>query len=524
MDSIHPIKYKILNWLRVIIAGVARFIFSIFSYCRKKKIPPIHYDILKQPAIEVARKIRNKEITSVEVLEACIKRIIDVNSALNCLIENRYDEALKEAKEADSYIRSGIKSEEQLLKEKPFLGVPFTTKDSISVKGLHNTAGIYSARHNIADNDAKVIKLLRDKGAIIIGITNVPELCLWWESYNKIYGRSNNPYDTTKIVGGSSGGEGALQAAAGSCFGIGSDIGGSIRMPAFFNGIFGHKPTRKIVSNDGQFPEVQSEQEDACLAIGPMTRHAVDLKPLLNIISGENGYKLKLDQPVDMRKLKVYYQTNNHAPLTDPVDHEIASALKKVIRFFETKHEVTAAQTNITLLQKSTPIWYASTASEKKISSYIMEDGDGSDQAIIKEIIKSICGRSDKTLVILLTALADNVDLKSDAYRENRMLAEKLENMFKEMLGEDGVFIFPTHPTAALYHNEPLFRPYNFSYTSIFNSLGFPATAVPLGLNRSGLPIGVQVIANHNNDRLCLAVAEELEKEFGGWVEPQRRK
>ncbi|CAH0400888.1 unnamed protein product [Chilo suppressalis] len=516
------LKLRVLHVIRLVISTVARFFFSLYYGTEGVKISEITDDILKQPAVEVARRIRNKEITSVEVLETCIRRIKDVNSALNCFVEDRFELALKEAREADELVRNGTMTPEQLEKEKPFLGVPFTTKDCMSVKGLHHTSGVVLRKDVIADRDADVIRLLKEKGAILIGLTNVPELCMWWESHNHIYGRTKNPYNTTRIVGGSSGGEGAIQAAAGSIFGVGSDIGGSIRMPAFFNGIFGHKPSKFIVSNDGQYPPPVTDLRNSFLGTGPMTRHAVDLKPLLGIMAGENSTKLKLDQPVDITKLKVYYQVSNNAPLTDPVDPDIVTAMKQVATFLERQHNIKIEEKNIKLLKKSMPIWMTTMKEETTFEKYIMtKAGVGN---IIKEIFKNIIGCSGNTLIGLLTALSDRSGAQygTEEYNYYLKLRDQLEKEFTDMLGDDGVFLFPTHPTPAPYHNEPLVRAFNFSYTAIINCLGMPATTVPLGLGREGLPIGIQIVSNHNNDRLCLTVAEELDRAFGGWVEPQK--
>ncbi|XP_032518667.2 fatty-acid amide hydrolase 2-B [Danaus plexippus] len=516
-----PFTLRVLSTLRMLVDVITSVFFKLYYGTNTKKLPPIKDDILKQPAVEVARRIRNKEISSVEVLKACMQRISDTNSLVNCFVENRYDLALQEAKEADKLVQSGSKTIQQLEKEKPFLGVPFTTKDCIAVKGLHHTAGVDLRRDKIAETDADVIRILRENGAIIIGLTNVPELCMWWETHNHIYGRTSNPYDTTRIVGGSSGGEGCIQALGGSCFGIGSDIGGSIRMPAYFNGIFGHKPSRLIVSNVGQYPEEPTDLHKSFLCIGPMTRFAADLKPILKIISGENCAKLNLDKPINLKNLKIFYQINNGAPLTDKVDKDIVTALEKVVEFFNKKHNIVAEEKKIEWLQRSIPIWMETMKGKCPFGKYIIEDY--SIFAVFKEIFKNIVGLSGNTLIALFTSLVDRDVLNPECKRYQYYLKvrQELEDIFKNMLGEDGIFLYPTHPTPAPYHNQPLVKPMNFIYTAIINSLGLPATTVPLGLSRDGLPIGIQVIANHNNDRLCLAVAEELEKAFGGWIEPK---
>lgn len=212
------------------------------------------------------------QITSVEVLKTFIERIQEVNPLLNCVVDERFSEATKEAEEVDKFIASGVWTEGEIALKKPLLGVPFSTKDCIQVKGMLNTSGLYHRKDIRADEDAPTISRVREAGAIVFALTNTSELCMWWESVNCVHGRTNNPYDTNRIVGGSSGGEGAIQAAAASPMGIGSDIGGSIRMPAFFNGVFGHKPSVNTVNSEGQFPSPYSIEQRSMLSIGPLCR------------------------------------------------------------------------------------------------------------------------------------------------------------------------------------------------------------------------------------------------------------
>lgn len=254
-----------------------------------------------------------------------------------------------------------------------------------------------------------------------------------------------------------------------------------------------------------------------------MVRHAEDLKPLLKIISGNNCDKLDLDKPVDVGKLKFYYQINNNAPLTDPVDEDIVAAMNKVIEMLQVKYQIKAEKKEITRLRKSIPIWLTLMKDGSRTFAERIMGKDGV-CTLLFEMLKNFIGCSGNTLIGIVTGLIDRGGVKvgSPKYNHYLKVRDNLENTFKEFLGDDGVFLYPTHPTPAPYHNEPLVRPMNFCYTSIINCLGFPATNIPLGLSKDGLPIGIQVIANHNNDRLCLAVAEELDRAFGGWVEPKK--
>lgn len=314
-------------------------------------------------------------------------------------------------------------------------------------------------------------------------------------------------------------------AAAGSPFGLGSDIGGSIRMPAFFNGIFGHKASKFIVSIDGQYPEPASEDQQSFLSIGPMSRFATDLKPMLKIIAGDNARKLNLDDPVDLSKVKIFYQEDcGGSPIVSPVHQDIKNAMANVVRHFQETTKNNVQRVKIEKLKKSTEIWLAGMKSNKenKGFDYELMNLEGK-ISIPLEVLKWCVGKSKCTTAGLITAIAEKLGVQFGSPKHLH-LVEKRRQLFQEvqdLLRDDGVFLYPTHPTAALYHNEPLFRPFNFSYTAIINTMGLPACAIPLGLGSEGLPIGIQVVANVNQDRLCLAIACELERVFGGWVAPQ---
>ncbi|XP_017783410.1 PREDICTED: fatty-acid amide hydrolase 2 [Nicrophorus vespilloides] len=488
-----------------------------------KKMPAIKDLVLLESATSLAYKIRNGKLSSLDVTNSFIERIHETNKLLNCVVDNRFEDARKEAQAADDLIKSGSVSSESLAKEKPFLGVPFTTKDCIAVKDMLHTSGLYKRKDVKASEDAATIKLLRAAGAIPIALTNVSELCMWWESNNPVHGRTNNPYDSNRIVGGSSGGEGCIQAAAGSAFGIGSDIGGSIRMPCFFNGVFGHKPSKFVVSNEGQFPAAVNREQDSFLGIGPMVRRAEDLTPLLKVIAGKNAESLKLDEPVDLKKIKFFYQDcDTGSSFVSSVDPEIKECFSKIAVHLEKAHKIKAQKMELEKFAQSKDMWLYNMKAGPP--GFDMQLGNLEKPINLNsELLKWFAGCSNHTFVALATALLENTGPGngSETYRKYVLMRDHFRMEMKDMLGDDGVFIYPTHPTPAPYHNEPLFKPFNFSYTGIFNVLTLPATHIPMGLSKSGLPIGVQVVANDKNDRLCLAVARELEKAFGGWVPPQ---
>ena len=220
---------------------------------------------LKLPAVELARLLRAREVRASELLEMHIRRILEVNDVINAVVAEDFDGARQCAAAADARLDAGDYDAES----EPFLGVPFTVKEILSVAGQPNTAGVVARSHVIAQEDAPLVARLRRAGGIFMGVTNVSEAGLWLESHNSVYGRTNNPHRPTHMAGGSSGGEAAIIAAGGSPMGIGSDIGGSIRNPCFFNGISGHKPSGGLLPSTGHWPPVTGQRGRFCVS-GPM--------------------------------------------------------------------------------------------------------------------------------------------------------------------------------------------------------------------------------------------------------------
>jgi fatty acid amide hydrolase 2 len=196
------------------------------------------HELLTLSATELARRIRAGELTSHEAVQVHIDAVEGCNDNINAVVAKRYDAARAEAEQADARLQSQGPDELP-----PLHGVPCTIKEAFALQGMPNTSGLVARRDVVADHDATAVARLRAAGAIPLGVTNVSELCMWMESNNRVYGRTLNPYDHGRIAGGSSGGEGAIVGAGASPIGLGADVGGSIRLPAFFCGAFGHKPS-----------------------------------------------------------------------------------------------------------------------------------------------------------------------------------------------------------------------------------------------------------------------------------------
>lgn len=228
--------------------------------------------MLLESATEIARKIRNKEVSCVEVVQAFINRIEQVNPKLNAVVENRFSQALEEAKEVDKKIAL-----DEDISDKPFLGVPFTSKESTACKGSSNTLGLLARKGRVAEEDAYIVERTKAAGAILLGVTNIPEL-LWSESRNLVYGQANNPYNLCRTTGASSGGESCIVSACGSVLGLGTDLGGSIRIPSLYCGVYGHKMTTGSTNTKGIYGRNGNEGK-SMLSAGPIVKHAEDLLP-----------------------------------------------------------------------------------------------------------------------------------------------------------------------------------------------------------------------------------------------------
>ena len=465
----------------------------------------------------LARLIRERRVGSREVVEAHIERIRRVNPALNAVVAERFDEARAEAVRADERVRA---EPGELLP--PFHGVPCSIKECFALTGMPQTGGLVSRRGFRAVDDATAVARLRRAGAIPLGVTNTSELCMWMESDNRVYGRTNNPYDVRRTVGGSSGGEAAIVAAGGAPFGLGSDIGGSIRMPSFFNGVFGHKPTGGLVPGSGQFPNAEGAAL-RFLTTGPICRRAEDLWPLLRILAGPDGIDggceaLELGEPgsVELGRVRVLSVEGNGALGVAP---ELVAAQRRACGRLAGRG-ARVERVELPALRDSLMIW-SSMMSAAATTSFASHLGGGPEVRGWLELLRWLVGGSDHTLPAIGLALLEQVPRfyrgpRDEFVARGRALREELARR----LGADGVMLYPSYPTVAPRHHRPLLPPFQWVYTAILNVLELPATQVPLGLGTEGLPLGVQVVGRHGNDHLTIAVAEELERGFGGWVEP----
>ncbi|MEZ4371375.1 MAG: amidase [Polyangiaceae bacterium] len=472
-------------------------------------------------ATELAARIRSRTLTSRQAVELHIEQIERTNPQTNAVVKKRYEAARQEADAADLKVQSG--------EELPaFHGVPCTIKECFAFTGMPQSSGLVARRDVIAEADATAVARIRAAGAIPLGVTNTSELCMWMESVNNVYGRTNNPYDVGRIVGGSSGGEGAVIASGASPFGLGSDVGGSIRGPAFFNGIFGHKPTGGLVPNTGQYPNAHGAMR-RYLCTGPMCRRADDLMPLLRLLAGPDDEHPdwapsdSLGDPATVEfKGRALFSIEDSGNL--PVSDELRRAQARAAEHFKSLG-MQLREIKLPALRKQFDIWSAmmGVATEVPFGTLL---GDGQPINPLLEMLKWTVGRSRHTWMASALALTDPLPRKLPGLAHRMLeLGLQLRQEVESLLGEDGLLLYPSYSVTAPPHKQParwatrLHMPW--SYMAIVNVLELPATQVPLGLDSQGLPLGVQVIGAPLKDHHTIAAALELERRFGGWQPPR---
>jgi fatty acid amide hydrolase 2 len=471
--------------------------------------------LLTQSATALARLIRDREVTSAAVVAAHIERTVVVNPRINAVVADRFAAAREEARRADD----DVKAKRDL---GPFHGVPCTIKESFALSGMPNTGGLFARAGMKATSDAPTVARLRAAGAIPIGVTNLSELCMWMESYNCVYGRTSSAYDATRTAGGSSGGEGAIVGAGGAPFGLGADVGGSIRMPAYFNGVFGHKPSSGLVPNTGQFPSSTGGALHF-LSTGPLARRAEDLLPVLRVLAGPDGVDPVCEarvigdsDAVDIRDLVVLDVPDNGRL---SVARGVRRAQQRCAALLE-RRGAKARVERIDGLRHSAEIWGAMLRSAEEVTFRELM-ANGAPFSPGREIARWAVGRSHHTLPALALALIEGVTKLRPAETARFVaMGHALRRELDALLDESTVLLFPTYPSVAPKHGAALLLPVKWMYTAIFNVMELPVTAVPLGLDAQGVPLGVQVVGAHGCDHVTIAVAKEIERETGGWVPP----
>lgn len=467
-------------------------------------------DVTHLSALELADLIKTRQISSVDVVEAHIE-VLERTRWTNALAVDRFELARSEAAAADQRV-----ADEPASSLPPLLGVPATVKELIAVEGMPHTGGFPHRRKFREPADAPVVARLRAAGAVVLGLGNTPGPYFWVETNNKIYGRTSNAYDKHRTAGGSSGGDGAMVGSGGAPIALGSDMGGSIRIPAFFNGIFGHLPSRGLVPITGHFP-IPLGDIRRTLFLGPLARRSADLMPLLKLIAGPDGidpfvHEMPLGNPSDVEITGL--------PVAVGVDSStvpLRPALRAAIEDAATALDATGADVReVSLRSMRTALAQFGAVAWSELELFT------SWQALVES--PATPGRMPLSVAApgAVLRLVDNAPmrvLRTRAMRRMVSSADRACDQLAEIIG-DGALLYPPFPRIAPRHRMTLGQPWLATNTAVFNLFGLPVTQTPLGIGAKGLPRGVQVVAAPGRDHVSIAVAAELERAFGGWVDP----
>ena len=420
-------------------------------------------DIIGAPAAWLARAIRAKEVSSLEVVRAHLDHIHTVNPRLNAVVFATAESALKQARAADQ--RNTRKNHLG-----PLHGVPFTAKDIFETKGLPTTAGLRILRSNIPDRDATVIARMREAGAILIGKTNCPPGGAGGVSWNPLHGGTRNPYDVTRSPGGSSSGEAAIIAAGGSPLGIGSDSGGSLRMPAHYCGIATLKPTAGLVPSTGAYG-LPGGLSDPRSQVGPMARFVSDLDLALPVLAGPDGLDSAV-VPVPLPKRTPSLTGLRVAWYSDDGIFKPTQAIVATVRA-------------------------AAHALDDAGCTVIEERPPGLSEA--HHVTLAYWGRRRMSQALFYK--------RWDGFRSL---------MLHFMSGFD-LILSPVAPEVAPPYRTKMAGEHEFSSTIPYSLSGNPCAVVRAGTSPEGLPIGVQVVARNWHDDVALRAARAVERALGGW-------
>jgi amidase len=461
-------------------------------------------------AVEAANALRSKAISARELLQLTFDRIDALNPQINAIVLKFRQKALQRAGEADDALARRMSSG-------PLHGIPVTIKETFAYPESPSTWGNPEFGSTPCDTTAPAVELLERAGAIVIGKTNVPMMLTDWQSANPIYGRTNNPWDLSRTSGGSTGGGAAALAAGIGHLSLGSDIGGSIRIPAHFCGVYGHKPTFGLVSLAGHCPgswDGGLESVSELPVAGPLARSAADLAYTLNVIGGPVGnearamtWRMPAPRRRHVREFRVGFVMDDTRV---PVGSDLRDVYEAVIRAIQSAGATV------------TPGWPEGIDPEAQFDSY---------RFLLDSFLNATMRPSEEAVTHAGFYAARHQQL------ERRIAYRRAWDSYFQT---HDVFLLPTAFTAAIPHDDtdrdhrslghtgrqintpegP--RPYDdlLYWVSTASLTGLPATTAPVGLTTCGLPAGIQILGPMWEDATPIAFAGLLEKEIGGFVRP----
>ncbi|HEX7331498.1 MAG TPA: amidase [Pyrinomonadaceae bacterium] len=442
-------------------------------------------ELVQQSLGTIAKMIRDREVSPVEVAEAHLERIAELNPALNAIVTLAPD-VLERARKAEEEDDPGA-----------LHGVPVTIKDTIETAGLRSTSGSVIRQDHVPKTDAPAVARLKAAGAIILGKTNAAEMAMDYTADNPVFGRTNHPLNPDLTPGGSSGGEAAAIATNMSPGGLGSDLAGSVRIPAHFCGICGLKPTTGRVPGELQFPPSTGPYSLGAV-IGPMARTVGDLRILLDALTNDRSGR----ESRDLRGSRVaWYTDDGVAPVTEETARAVSTAAQAL-----TEAGLIVEERRPPHLERGNELWL-------KLFS----------RASVVQLRKIYKGRETEggSFVTWRLSTADDVPPPTlDEYIANWMERDRLREELLRWMEKTPLIIAPVGATPAYPHNTlkvtvggstlGTFRA--FSYAQTFNVFDLPVVTVPAGKSNDGLPIGVQIVGPPFAEEMILRAAEIVEK------------
>jgi amidase len=475
-------------------------------------------------AVELSAALAAKKVSAVELAEDAIGRIERHDAKINAICVRDFERGLAAARAADAELARGVK--------KPLLGIPITIKESYNIAGLPTTWGIPAHKDFTPTEDALPISRVKDAGGVILGKTNVPLGLADWQSYNEIYGTTNNPFDLGRTPGGSSGGSSAALAAGYGPLSLGSDIGGSLRVPAFHCGVYAHKPTFDLVAMRGHtpppMPPLPSTRDLS--VIGPMARCAADLSLLLDVIAGPDpleagkAYSLALPPPrnTELKNFRVLLIDTDPVMPTDSVVRGTLETLAV---------NLTRAGVKIDRTSPLLPDFAASSRLYMRMLMSFLAASFAPETYAGAQLAAAALPADDNSLAaerLRGIALGHRDWLMADGGRS------RLRTQWRELFATYDAVICPIMPTPAYPHDhsddqekrrikidgKDYVYPDQLSWPGIATLPGLPSTAIPTGFAPDGLPVGVQIVGPWLEDHTPLKLAELIEREFGGFKPP----
>jgi amidase len=495
---------------------ISRQLASRPSSCESNSMTDLHF----QSATELASAILSKQVSSLELTQHFINRIESHDGEINAVVVRDFDRALDAARTAD----------DQLAKNHvigPLHGLPMTIKESYDIAGLATCWGAPEYKTNIAACDANAVAKLKAAGAHFLGKTNVPTMLDDIQAYNPIYGTTNNPWNLTRTSGGSSGGSAAALAAGLTGLEVGSDIGGSIRTPAHFCGVFGHKPTWGIVSPEGHGLRQPAPMLDLAVC-GPLARSADDIELALSIIQGPGtlearGWKLDLPAPPHQRLSDfrvAIWPNDSYAPVSTEIADRLSQLGEVLAKLGCTVSD--SARPNID--PKQIHVDYQNLLHSQMAAAASPQRYERNQQYAARYDLDDMSPQAVMSRAMVL----NHADwLRADARRH------ATRYVWREFFADWDILICPQSATTAFPHDHRKYSDRTIDvdgdsqwyfqqifWSGLITTPLLPSTVVPTGPSAGGLPIGVQCVGDAYQDRTCIEFAKLLSQETGGFTPP----